>query len=696
MGHIKLGNVYNKYLYGGIGKVFLFSLFISFVTACHNKETAGYSNAFKSVLDTVRNLFEINHPGQAILYLDSSFKHIGNPTIDDRFRAYSFHYVYEFKTTKDFKKALLYADSMLNLVSEKVNDERYIPDYAEANFAMGDAYFNMQRYDDAYQHLFKGYAVGKNSLNKFALAEYNYRMGMITYKMANYRLAVDYFKNSFRFTDNSKGYFVPFYNKQEMLDNIALSFKHANQTDSAIYYFKKALTFIDQYPQQFRTPERRRKIEMAEGVVYGNEAEVMILKGNYLLAADLLKKSIAINLKSNNDYADAELSEIKLAKLYYDKNDNSALFSLLNAMRAQVDTIKNETATAQWNRLMSMYYHRKNDFPKAFEYLKTYNTVNDSITKEQNLLNESNVNKQVDNYEKQFEIDDLINHNKIQRIYLYVALIGAIMALVIISLVFRNWKRSKKEVAIVNSLNQQINVQNRVLEKTLNDLNNNSQEKDRILRAVAHDLRNPLGGIAALTNVMADDDYTADQKEMINLIKETSKNSLELINEILEVTNTGTAALKKELVEINSLVAHSVELMRFKAAEKAQVIKMELLEAAQELFINPEKIWRVISNLISNSIKFSLAGSEISVKIADRGNYLEISVKDNGIGIPDNIKNIVFNIFTEAKRPGTAGEKSFGLGLSISRQIIENHGGKIWFESEINNGTTFVISLPKK
>jgi signal transduction histidine kinase len=74
---------------------------------------------------------------------------------------------------------------------------------------------------------------------------------------------------------------------------------------------------------------------------------------------------------------------------------------------------------------------------------------------------------------------------------------------------------------------------------------------------------------------------------------------------------------------------------------------------------------------------------------------VEISVNDRGIGIPDNIKNQVFNMFTNAKRPGTLGEKSFGLGLSICKQIIEKHHGKIWFESDSENGTTFYIRLSK-
>jgi two-component system sensor histidine kinase VicK len=118
------------------------------------------------------------------------------------------------------------------------------------------------------------------------------------------------------------------------------------------------------------------------------------------------------------------------------------------------------------------------------------------------------------------------------------------------------------------------------------------------------------------------------------------------------------------------------------------------LAKPQKLLISREKIWRVISNLISNAIKFSPNGAIINLKITGDNDAIKIAVADNGIGIPDNIKDLVFNKFTSAKRPGTAGEKSFGLGLSICRQIIENHDGEIWFESNTDNGTTFYISLP--
>ncbi len=87
--------------------------------------------------------------------------------------------------------------------------------------------------------------------------------------------------------------------------------------------------------------------------------------------------------------------------------------------------------------------------------------------------------------------------------------------------------------------------------------------------------------------------------------------------------------------------------------------------------------------------------TNILVKVINLDNEVQISFKDHGIGIPDKLKNQIFHMFTDAKRPGTEGEKSFGLGLSICQQIIEKHNGRLWFKSDTENGTTFYFSLPK-
>jgi signal transduction histidine kinase len=110
--------------------------------------------------------------------------------------------------------------------------------------------------------------------------------------------------------------------------------------------------------------------------------------------------------------------------------------------------------------------------------------------------------------------------------------------------------------------------------------------------------------------------------------------------------------------------------------------------------VSREKIWRVVSNLLVNAIKFSPEGSAIEVRMQQQENSVVICIQDHGIGIPEKLKAKVFNMFTDARRTGTMGEQSFGLGLAISRQIVEAHGGEIWFESIVGQGTTFYVKLP--
>ncbi len=437
-------------------------------------------------------------------------------------------------------------------------------------------------------------------------------------------------------------------------------------------------------------------METARGVIYGNKAEILITRGQNAQAEDLLKKSIAINLKKGGDNHDAELAEIKLGQLFLISRKKDSLINLLNNLHLQLDSVKNEDAEADWNRLMGSYYQQKNNLSKASGYILQYNLLRDSAIKRLNALKESDVNQQIAIFEKQSEIENLNNNNKLQRIYLDAAIVCAVMLLAIIFLVWRTWRRSTLDIVKVKMLNEEISQQKASLEKALEELKSNSREKDRILRTVAHDLRNPLGGIASLTNIMVDESDNNDLKEQLRIIKDTSSDTLELINEILEATNNNTPKqVSKQLIEINSLLNNSVELLRFKAAEKHQQILIEGSCKSVELNINREKIWRVISNLISNAIKFSPVGETIRIKSIQQGDYVQISISDNGIGIPDNMKDKVFNMFTDAKRSGTIGEKSFGLGLSICKQIIENHEGKIWFESNSKIGTTFYIRLPK-
>ena len=681
-------------------KIFALFLLPFLFFSCNKSETLSddYSESFKTIFGKVNYYFDFAQPDRGMRYLDSSFKTIKSPTIDDKFRFYGFHYIYSQKTKRQNKQALLYADSMLMMAQKSVTKQQYVSNFAEGNYAKGDAYFSLNQYNDAYQCYFQGYLIAKNYLNQMSLSDYTYRMGMIMYKQAHYKLAANYFKESYKqsllIKLKKKDIFPEFYRQQELLDNIGISYNDNGDIDSAIVYFDKALQFINAHSEKFK--QRASMLEVARGVVYNNKAESLRIKGDFSEAEELLKKSITINLKKGGDNHDAELAETKLAQIFLVKGKNDSLIQLLGSLRHQLDNVKNENAEADWNKLMGGYYQQKSNLPKALFYIQQYNSLKDSTIKKLSALKESDVNQQLANFEKQYEIEGLNNNNKLQRIYLNVAIVCAVMLLAIIFLVWRNYRRSKHDVATVIMLNRQINEQKVNLEKALDELKYSSQEKDRILRAVAHDLRNPLGGIASLTSVMVEEsEHDQDLSDQLKLIKDTSTDTLELINEILEATNNSSSGMKRQWVEVNSMLTNSVDLLRFKAAEKHQQILLEGLDNIVELNINREKIWRVLSNLIVNAIKFSPVGEAIKVRAIQKHDSVIISVKDQGIGIPANMKDKVFNMFTEAKRPGTIGEKSFGLGLSISKQIIEKHNGKIWFESEAGKGTAFYINLPK-
>lgn len=664
-------------------------------SSCVNKakDTGDYSKQFKPIFDTV-NLFngERSQPQRGLEYLDSAYSTIKNPFVSDRFRFYAFHFLYNLKALHDPKKAMPYADTLQAVAAESVTANQRIALAAEADFAVGDAYSDMAKYDQAYKYFYKGYSVGKNAIDDAILAEYTYRMGMIMFKQGHFREAANYFKishrQSYAYTDD----FRAFYQRQELLDNIGESYKNSGDIDSSKSYLKKALNYINENSTRFA--ERANLLDVARGVVYGNQGDLALLTHDYDQASHLLKKSISINLKPGNDNRDAELTEIKLARLYSITDKPNDLFELLKSLRAQLNTVRNDDAETDWNSLMSTYYLQKKDYRNSLFYLKNHSALKDSALKRTSSLKRTDVNQQQASFDKENQIENLKGHNKLQLIYICLAILFSVMAVIIIFLVFRNLKRSKRDIVAIKKLNDQIKLQKSELENTLEEVNQGSREKDRILRAVAHDLRNPLGGIASLSAAMVEDAQDDEQTDLINLIKETSYNSLELINEILEAANTANVTFNKEWVEINSLINNSVDLLRFKAAEKDQDIMLSLLDTPTELLINREKIWRVISNLISNAIKFSTKGAVIYVIVNHKNPGVEICVKDYGIGIPDKLQQQVFNMFTEAKRPGTDGEKSFGLGLSICRQIIEKHSGRIWLKSDINSGSSFYVYLP--
>lgn len=224
----------------------------------------------------------------------------------------------------------------------------------------------------------------------------------------------------------------------------------------------------------------------------------------------------------------------------------------------------------------------------------------------------------------------------------------------------------------------------------LQQLNNT---KDSILGIVAHDLRNPITAIIGLSDLLK---VTPQETEhYVSLINRSCNNALSIIVDLLDISELGndTFKLDTDTTELNAFINDILVLENHNAINKNIKINFETNRDDIFVRINHDKFTRVISNLISNAVKFSHSDSRIMISTLYNHNMVLIKVQDQGIGIPPVMQEVIFDKFTKAGRKGTAGEKSFGLGMSIVKQIVELHDGNIWLESEENKGTAVYIEL---
>ncbi len=556
-----------------------------------------------------------------------------------------------------------------------------------------DAQFAKGNYNDAYNFYHVAQMLALDTKDSCSLRTYSYSLAMTLYKQQRFQQAAYQFKEAYRQSFYCPDDFNIFYFRQEQLDNTGLCFNAVKKYDSAMFYYSKALSYLNEKTGKF-DHKQMNVYEAPKAVVYGNMAEVYVHLGKYDSAKSLYQHSISINLQKGYTNSDALIDQTKLADLYFKTGDIDNGKITLDLIKAELDSIPDQRVEMTWNRLMWKYCELTNNSVEGYTYLRNYCSQNEEFTTANKELMETDLDMRVRDLEKQYKIDLLTKDRKLQKIYNIVVTTIAVMAFVIVFLVLRNALKSNKNVKLLTNLNDKVNEQKVKLEFAIEELRTKEKDKSRILKSVAHDVMSPIASIASLADIL-ENDHTATAEERKGLIKEASFNSLNLSKDIIEASKEmEDVNTDKERSDINLLVAKAVELLNFRALAKEQQIITTYPPQHIFAYVYKDKMRRVINNIISNAIKFSNKGAIISVSMENAAGNVHISIKDSGIGIPEKNKPFVFDMFTDAKMPGTAGEIPHGLGLSISLQIVRAHNGDIWFESEEGKGTTFHIVFP--
>ncbi|WP_375434706.1 ATP-binding protein [uncultured Hymenobacter sp.] len=225
-------------------------------------------------------------------------------------------------------------------------------------------------------------------------------------------------------------------------------------------------------------------------------------------------------------------------------------------------------------------------------------------------------------------------------------------------------------------------------------------KKNSTLEILSHDLAGPLQLMHNLTGQLHQQLQAHPDPhlhELLRIITTTCSESIDLIHDFVdnEFLESSSVELKRERVNLVERVGIMVD--NYCRTELTLALKFTLETSAPSIYasIDENKFLQVLNNLVGNAIKFTPAGGHIRVGLHENPDHVLVTVADDGIGIPADLQDGLFDKFTRARRPGLRGEKSTGLGMSIVHTIVLLHQGRIWFESEEGHGTTFYIELPK-
>jgi signal transduction histidine kinase len=254
----------------------------------------------------------------------------------------------------------------------------------------------------------------------------------------------------------------------------------------------------------------------------------------------------------------------------------------------------------------------------------------------------------------------------------------------------------KRAEAGLREQTERLQEQTRFLEAARTELKHADRMKDEFLAVLSHELRNPLGAIRNGIYLLRDG-HAEDPARIHDMMDRQLRQLLRLMEDLLDVSRitSGKIVLKQEAVELGSMVRDAVDSSRTSIDSMGHHLAVHLPPEQVTIRGDRVRLAQVLSNLLSNSAKFTPRGGEIALDAAARNGSVEIRVRDNGIGIPPDMVDRVFEMFTQANPSASGQNGGMGIGLSLVRGLVEAHGGSVKAVSGGSGaGSEIVVRLP--
>ena len=608
-------------------------------------------------------------------------------------RRYDYKGFYYFYQARDLKNSMKYVDSSLSVLSGAEARLRYPQQYAKVLLNKGEIFQYQKNYEDALFYYYKGRQAIDQLNDSCTMAEYTQRLAMASFRQARYSDARQFFEQALHEYSACGSDFGAFAYQQSNLDNIGECYAALKKWDSAAFYYDSTLSYIDKAARPYLTDSTHLVyIETAKAVVYGNQGDCLLYRRDTARARESYRKSIDIDFLPRHDSDNAIIVLVKLAGLDLARGQLKEAHEDLEKARTALDHRPAADIGLTWQKLQSQWFERSGSLAEAYQSLDRWAHTHDSLDNSEKPFATINFPSSLQHLEDHYTIQLLQQRDNVKTAYLLLAVLMVVLLVIILFLIRRNVQRSRNYIQQLNQVNQSLKNENQQTQLAINALNESQASYLQTLKIVAHDLRSPVAAISSANSILEQQvEISAEIKPWLELIRKASEQSLKLVGEIMRL-DIPLGTMKKEPVDLAVLLESCIGTLQFRANEKNQTIVLETQPLT--MLLDQEKMWRVIINLLDNAIKFSPDEASIIVKSFREGEKAVITVTDKGIGIPKHLEARLFTIDNMAKRSGTAGEGSFGLGLVIVKQIIQSHGGTIHVESREGAGTSFRIELP--
>ncbi len=595
--------------------------------------------------------------------------------------------------------ALKFSNKLIGYATQKSN-ERYI---YRGLLQKGNALRLKGNLDDAASVLF-------DCASEAQKINYQRGVGCATMALADVYMSSDNHNTSIRYYHKAMIIFNNLKDSALLANitfNIGSEYLRMYQPDSALSYFNIS---EDLY----------QKLKNQSGIAYnaGNKGLAYSKLKNYKQAEINLLKAID-QLKQLKDVYAVTSYQIGLSKIYRKQGElNRAIKYAMDSYQSAMDYgLMPQVRDAC--EFLSELYELTGDYKQALKYQIEYVTNRDSIINEQKILQIADLRTEYEVAQKQIEVDLLQKKREKQKIIIAsLAAIVFLIAVLVFLLLINNKRKQqinkqlaeqKEELESQRDLleeqkeeleaqRDQLEQQKEELETQRDRLSELNQTKDRFFSIISHDLRGPISSLHGFSLILMEYMDSKNYKEIPALAEELNI-SINKVSSLLDnlldwaLSQQGRfpyVPSKLSLPEIIDDIIMSSSPMAL--AKNISIIK----EVEDNLFIWADKnsLLTVFRNLVNNAIKFSYTGSNIEVKTTRKNDVAEITIKDFGVGIPNEKIKDLFKLKGDKSTWGTAQEKGTGLGLSLAYDFITMNKGTIEVESEVDKGTTFIVKIP--